>query len=249
MQGQPQLRGVRWTRGDYSKVGAVERGARDYTRSQGLAYRPAANYQGVRADPNNIAAIGLSVRSQQGVPTHVSPQMHASYRALSEGIESQYTHMTTPREQGGMGISVEVSREDPYASMTEARHDVVKNSRMKVLATETTASGHQGHHPMLTPEVNDKFRAIHDVFGHLAIGRNTDRHGEEAAVQHHAQMFHPDAHPALFSELRGQNSALIYNQEFPEDKPYNLPQWASTPSGKQPAPPKRKPEGEQGRLF
>ena len=249
MKGQPQLTGVRWGRGDLPKVGAVERGARDYAKSQGLAYKPASNFQGVQADPNNIAAIGLAVRSQQGVPTHISPQMHESYKALTAGIESQYTHMTTPKEKGGMGIYVEVSREDPYPSMKAARHDVVNNSRMKVLATDTTAAGHQGSHPMLTPEVNDKFRAIHDVFGHLAIGRNTSRHGEEAAVQHHAQMFPPAAHKALFSELRGQNSALIYNQEFPEDKPYNLPDWASTPSGKQPAPPKRKPQGEQLSLF
>lgn len=239
---QPQLPGVKWGLGDYPKVGDVERNAHDYTRAQGRAYKPAKEFAGIRADPNKIAAIGLAVRGQQGTPAHISPQMHESYSALAQGISHQYDFMTRGREAGGMGISVQVSKEDPYPSMREARADVTKNRRIKVLATETTAAGHQGRHPALSPEINDKFRAVHDVFGHLAIGRDTSRHGEEAAVQHHAQMFDPKAHAALFSELRGQNSALIYNQDFPEDKPYSLPNWASTPNAKQPTPKRRKAE-------
>ena len=248
MKGQPQLKGVRWTRGDYSRVGSVESGAKSYTQAQGLAYRPSSAFAGVKADPNNIAAIGLSVRGQQGVPTHISPQMHASYKALNEGINQQYEHITRPKHEGGMGISIEVSKEDPYPSMKEARHDVVRNSRMRVLATET-ASGPSGEmHPMMSPAQNDKFRAVHDIFGHLAIGRDTTRHGEEAAAQHHAQMFPPAAHAALFSETRAQNSALIYNQAFPENKPYNMADWSTKANPRQPIP-QRKPQGEQQRLF
>jgi len=248
MKGQPQLTGVRWGRGDLPKVGSVERGAKAYMQSQGLQHRPSSAFQGIQADPNNIAAIGLAVRAQQGAPAHISPQLHASYKALTEGVNQQYEHMTRSKDKGGMGLSVEVSREDPYSSMHAARADVVKNSRIKVLATETTAAGHQGQHPVWSAEMNDKFRAVHDVFGHLAIGRNTARHGEEAAAQHHAQMFPKQAHAALFSETRAQNSALIYNQAFPQDKPYNLPEWATKANPKQPTP-KRKPQGEQLSLF
>lgn len=233
MANQPRLPGVKWPRGDFQRIGALERGSRSYAQSQGLAYTN-KGIEGVRADPNNIVAIGSAVRKQQGQPTHVSPQMHESYQALAEHIGKQYDYMTGPKESGGLGISVEVTPEDPYPSMREARADVSRNNRIKVLATGTTAAGHQGSHPALTPEVNDKFRAIHDVFGHLATGRDTSRHGEEAAVQHHAQMFPEVARPALMSELRGQNSALIYTGDFPQDKPYDLPGWANNIQAKQP---------------
>jgi len=248
VEGQPRLPG-RWPVGDYAKVRDVARGARDYARSQGFDYKAAREFAGVRADPNNIAAIGNAVRRQQDTPAHISPQMHESYAALTEHINRQYDFMTRSKDEGGMGISVEVSPEDPYPSMKEARNDVTKNKRLKVLATSTTSQNiNQGSNPALTPEVNDRFRAVHDMFGHLAIGRSTDRHGEEAAVQHHAQMFPQQAHAALFSELRGQNSAVVFSGQFPRDKPYDLPDWASKPNPVQPTP-ERKPEGTQESLF
>jgi hypothetical protein len=249
MSDQPRLPGVRWGRGDYPRVGAADRAARIYAKSQGLSYRPSSHFESVKADPNNIAAIGLEVRAQQGAPSHVSPRLQDSYKALVAGINSQYDYMTRPKESGGMGVNVEVSESDPYPSMKEARADLTRNSRMRVLGTESSSGPGQDVHPILSAEVNDKFRAIHDVFGHLAIGRDTTRHGEEAAVQHHAQMFPPEAHQALFTELRGQNSALIYNKDFPQNKPYDLPDWATAVDPVQPAPPKRKPEGKQLSLF
>lgn len=245
---QLHLPGMSNLKGDYKRVPSAARGAREYSRAQGLPYSN-RNIASVRADPNTTVAIGAAVRDQQGPPAHISPQMHQSYAALAEHIGKQYDYMTGPKESGGMGISVEVTPEDPYRSMREARADVASHGRLKVLATETTSAGHQGRHPALSRETNDKFRAIHDMFGHLAVGRDTSRHGEEAAVQHHAQMFPKAAHPALMSELRGQNSALIYTGNFPQDKPYDLPSWSNEIKAKAPEPPKRKPEGKQGTLL
>jgi hypothetical protein len=126
--------------------------------------------------------------------------------------------------------------------------DVRTNRRLRTLATMVTQSG-QGRpgspayaNPMMPPEINDKFRAVHDAFGHLATGRDFGRHGEAAAFQHHAAMFPPEAHPAMASELRAQNSALIRMGNFPENRPYDLPSWATTPVAKMPTPKRRKAE-------
>ena len=247
MSNQPQLPGVRWGRGDFPRVTAVSNAVRRYTKSQGLPYQPPSHYQGIRADPNNIAAIGLEVRAQQGVPIHVSPNLQESYKSLVEGINSQYDFLTGPTHEGGMGIAVEVQHDEPYPQVKDARSDL-KAGRIRVLGTAGASGTGQHAHPILSTEINDKFRAIHDVFGHLAIGRDTSRHGEEAAVQHHAQMFPPEAHSALFTELRGQNSSLIFNREFPENKPYDLPEWATTVTARPPQP-KPRSDGEQLGLF
>jgi hypothetical protein len=220
---------VAWPRGDFQRIGTLERGSRDYAKSQGLAYSN-KGIEGVRADPNVLNTVGNVVRRQQGLPQHVSPQMQESYKALHAGIESQYDYLTRPTHQGGLGVSVEVSKEDPYSGPKAARDDVAKNKRLKVLATETAG----GENTMMPAAINDKFRAVHDAFGHLATGRDFTRHGEEAAVQHHSQMFPEAAHPALFSELRGQTAGLIRMGEFPENKAYDMPGWANQAQAKLP---------------
>ena len=121
------------------------------------------------------------------------------------------------------------------------------------MATESTG----GHH-FFTNEENDKFRAVHDTFGHAAIGRGFSRHGEEAAFLSHRQMFPPEAHAALTSETRGQNSFLNYGPtgDFPDQSPgtklIGLPSWASA-TGKLKAPAPKSRTGQrnykQGRLF
>jgi hypothetical protein len=93
------------------------------------------------------------------------------------------------------------------------------------LSTEAT-----GPHHIFSDQENDRFRAVHDVFGHAATGRGFSRHGEEAAFLSHRQMFSKRALPALASETRGQNSYLNYGPGgFPEQetKPIGLPPFAS----------------------
>ncbi len=54
--------------------------------------------------------------------------------------------------------------------------------------------------------LNDKFRAIHDLFGHAAEGYSFGPQGEENAWMKHSQMFSLGAQKALTTETRGQNS-------------------------------------------
>ena len=139
----------------------------------------------------------------------------ASYRHLAFELHSQF--YTIQR----WGIRMVLSDADPYDSLADAAADVVANSRLAVLSTEQT-----GGHPLLTDAENDQFRFVHDIFGHLATGRNFDRHGEEAAFQHHRTMFTPLALPAMASETRGQNASLIINGEFGPQRAALMSAWA-----------------------
>jgi hypothetical protein len=100
--------------------------------------------------------------------------------------------------------------------------------------------------PATGVNANEKFRAVHDYFGHL--GTKTPNtfgpKGEENAWMAHRQMFSPLAEPALTAETRGQNSYVNYvdptnvelrkkgkpTTEFAKNLPVLLPPEASNPN-------------------
>lgn len=57
---------------------------------------------------------------------------------------------------------------------------------------------------------NEKFRAVHDYYGHAVHGNQFGPKGEEVAWNSHHKMFSPAAHVAMTSETRGQNSNVNY---------------------------------------
>lgn len=144
-------------------------------------------------------------------------QMNANarkaYKALAEETEKQFDMLVKE-----LKVNIEFVDEDPYENFLEMRQDFLENRRLKVMRTAVT-----GSHPFLTDEQNDKFRAVHDAFGHLAAGRGFDRHGEEAAYQAHRTMFSEDAVKALATETRGQNMFLIERGFFGPQKLILLP--------------------------
>ena len=117
------------------------------------------------------------------------------YDQLAKEIEQQYEYMTKE-----LGIEVEFVPEDPYKSSKEMFEEV-STGKLRVLDTAST-----GSHPYLTDDQNNKFRAVHDFFGHAATGRGFGQDGEESAWIHHSQMFSMEARAALTTETRGQNS-------------------------------------------
>lgn len=154
------------------------------------------------------------------------PKAAPAFKQMAEETGRQYDFMTKPRSRGGMGLNVEVTKDDPYQEdgvygiINHVRDDIRENNRIKVLSTAST-----GGHPIFSNDQNDMFRAVHDVFGHLGSGRGVDRHGEEAAFQKHASMFSPVARQALAAETRGQNSSLhVNNGEFSPQKVALLPE-------------------------
>lgn len=200
-------------------------GASEYAKRVGKVHN-AEQFKGVGVGPGYHALFPI-VQRQIMSPQEMSPKLKSSYDALRAETRSQYEFLTSPKEKGGLGVNVEVTKENPYESTAALREDVVKNNRLRVLSTEST-----GGHTVLSNEENDMFRAVHDAFGHLATGRNFAREGEEAAYGSHSKMFSDTALPALASETRAQNSYLINKGEFTPNMPFEVPEWATSLEGK-----------------
>lgn len=173
------------------------------------------DYQRVKVDMDEHAARAEAYR---GLPDD-DPEAHAAYSSFRDEINEQYRHLTED-----LGVNVEVVDEDPYPSYVEMLADLRDNKTLKVLRTEEDA------HPFLTPEENDRFRAVHDAYGHGATGRDFGRHGEEAAFLAHRSMFGDEAGEAMATETRGQNAVLIDEGEFGPQKVGLLPPELTDPT-------------------
>jgi signal transduction histidine kinase len=167
-----------------------------YNAEHGLDAPSDRDWASVMADP----ALGTQIAADYEAMQDYNAAAEPAYDALSGEVGEQFDFLTND-----LGIKVEFMDRDPYENVQQLRDDI-ENGHLGVLRTDATPPGH----PYLSNEVNDQFRAVHDAFGHAAIGRGFDRNGEEAAYQSHAEMFSAAAVPALASETRGQNSALNY---------------------------------------
>lgn len=205
-----------------SPVASVVEGARRFASRNGLTTRDHWDYSRIVVDSAAVERIG---KAYMELP-FMSNDAPAAWKAMAEETARQFEFMTAPVNKGGMGITVSVEDVDPYDVTkdggTREFFDDVRNGRMRVLSTKAT-----GGHFMFGDDVNDMFRAVHDVFGHCGTGRGIDRHGEEAAFRKHSLMFSPLARKALASETRGQNHAMLINGgEFQAQKIAVLPAWA-----------------------
>jgi hypothetical protein len=222
MAHQPRLPMALGSSRQFEPVSYIAEGAKNYAESKGLSYSP-KGLENTRVDPVRGWSVGQEL--QKNMKDSPTPETLNSYEALRKETVDQYNHMTKPVHEGGMGVRVEVTDDDPYGDPKDLAADL-RNRQIKVLSTKST-----GPHGYFTDEENDMFRAVHDVFGHAGIGRDFGRHGEEAAYQSHRQMFSPAAHDALVSETRGQNSYLNYishGDHFPDNVPVNMPKWTQS---------------------
>lgn len=188
---------------------AIE-GARQYAAARGLPDPHDVSYHDVMRDPDSVRQVG---RAYDALPDF-DPSAVPHYEAMRREVNDQYDHMTN-----NLGIQVQPVDHDPYPDVQHMMNDINNNKRLQVLGTHVT-----GGHPIFSNEDNDKFRAVHDFFGHAATGRSFDRHGEQAAFLAHSKMFSPQARPALHAETQGQNSSLILNGHFGPQKVAVMPE-------------------------
>lgn len=181
-------------------------GATAYTSLMGLQDPHAGriNYQGALRTPQSVQAVGKHYDSLPSLDKSSLP----SFQAMRDEVGKQHDFMTNR-----LGVRTQTVDHDPYKDVHEMVDDVNRNKTLKVMGTAVT-----GGHPYFSDDDNDKFRAVHDFFGHAATGRSFDRHGEQAAYLAHSQMFSPHALGALTSETAGQNSSLILNGQFGPQK-------------------------------
>lgn len=152
-----------------------------------------------------------------------SPAVRDAYASFSRQVHWQFDLLTRPAARGGYGVAVVFQERDPYPSAEEMFQDA-SSGLLRIYQTAPD----QGH-PILSDETNNRFRAVHDYFGHYMSGRGFDRHGEEAAWVCHTRMFVGTGQRAMTTETRGQSSAMCWlGGGFPPQKATLLPEWVST---------------------
>ena len=185
-------------------------GAKEYAFKKGLKPDETIDYKNVVANRERASRIADIYDTLPKMDRDAVDE----YEALASEVEEQFDFMTKT-----LGVKVEFVAEDPYKTSKEMFEDVSRGT-LKVLKTETT-----GAHPLFSDEQNDKFRAVHDYFGHAATGRGFGQDGEEAAWVHHSQMFTLKARAALTTETRGQNSFFNNRgKQFADQKVALLPE-------------------------
>ncbi len=111
----------------------------------------------------------------------------------------------------------------PYRSDQELI-GAVRSTR--VLEVTSAAVDLDRRHPQLGGEMGgpyDRFRAVHDLLGHVASGYGFDQEGEYHAWRAQCAMFSGLARWALATELHGENSVLCETGQMTEHKSILLP--------------------------
>ena len=211
------FRGNQWTRGvsgESSKIGPENVEMQFATPFANLNRR-----YGIKQDWQATVAVEPEKRvrtskAYEDMPLlNLTPEVKASWDSAEVEIKKQFKQLTEKD-----GIKIKFVDEDPYTSFLDMHRSVSRTGVLKILRTAST-----GGHPYWSNETNDMFRAVHDAYGHLGVGRGFDRHGEEAAFQAHKSMFPESAHAALATELRAQNQFMIHNGSFGPQKVGFLP--------------------------
>lgn len=197
--------------------GHVLSGASAYARHNGLPdpHNGETDFSAIRSSSPLLREVA---HHYDRMPEH-DPGAVKHFEAMRQEVLRQHDFMTHK-----MGLHTEVTHDDPYENFKQMHHDVTNNHRIRVMSDHAT-----GGHPYFSPEENEKFRAVHDVFGHIAGGGGFDRHGEEAAFHAHALMFSPHARPALATETRGQFASSVVNGKFGPQKIAVMPRHLWTP--------------------
>lgn len=205
--------------------------ARDKVGAQRETYLKARGIETAKVDYKSVSVSPLANDIAEAYKKAVSnpndPDVIAAYTKFADEVEDQYKYLT---EELGVKVDfipdadayVKLSAEgkavpDPVAMMD----DIDLNNTLKV--RDSAQDFATDPHPILSADINNKFRAVHDYFGHAGSGRGFMADGEEAAWVAHSQMFSPLARRAMTTETRGQNSVFNQTGQFAPQKAILLP--------------------------
>jgi hypothetical protein len=193
--------------------------AKGYTRTHDLP--EPVPHTPVKVNPAKAKEVADAYDALQHDPTN--PKVQAAYKALTDETSAQFDHMTKT-----MGVKVEpwTGPGEPYKDSAAMRADATGNKHLFYKQT-MPADLIPPDHPMMATDangmrINDKFRAVHDYFGHAQGTNGFGPNGEENAFLEHQKMFSPDAQRALETETRGQNSWVNHGAHL-RDVEGNLP--------------------------
>jgi hypothetical protein len=167
------------------------------------------------ASVSRVSATFRDTKSRTG-----DPLISAAYSQLQCQSDRMFSALTGPRE--GVRVVFTPCRR-PYLSDQELI-GAVKSTR--VLEVTSAAVDGDRRHPQLGCETGgpyDRFRAVHDLVGHVAFGYGFDQEGEYHAWRAQCSMFSGLARWALATELHGENSVLCDTGQIAEHKAILLP--------------------------
>jgi hypothetical protein len=197
-------------------VPAAQAIADSYNARQGL---PPVQHGYVAVDEPRAGTIA---DAYDALPEHDedNPAVQAAYEALATEIQAQWDHIIA----SGVEMVPWTKEGQPYATSKEMADDVRVNKRLYFF-TGGTPNRFMAKADANGLTINDKFRAVHDFFGHAAGGYGFGARGEENAWVSHSQMLSPQARRALTTETRGQNSWVNFGrQNYHPDGTYkNIP--------------------------
>ena len=163
----------------------------------------------LRPGPNGWDLYGELVAQAYERAPKLDPGAINSFEALKPFVDKMFNQIQSR-------VDVQFVDENPYPSEKEMCQDAIQNGVLKIWKGGT-------EHPVFTPELNLKLRAVHDYMTHCQ--RNTDftLQGEIASFNGHMKTVPPSAAGALFTEVVGQASHFIKRGFFPEQKIAILP--------------------------
>lgn len=174
-------------------------GARAWRQRKGMP-EPKIDWDTVQADPRKTVAVAQAWMGLPDAPD--DPKVKAAYDDFRRQTDEMYRFMTEE-----LGIEVIFQRfepgQEPYPTAEAQNHDVTHHRR--IVIDSRLGEGH----PIIPPDEYARFRAVHDVFGHAAVGSGFDRHGEYAAWLSHMSMYTGIGAQAMATEYHGTNSVAV----------------------------------------
>jgi hypothetical protein len=158
-----------------------------------------------RVDPAIAANVAADFTARRSTPT--DPVVDAAYAQLCRQSDRLFERLTDRRGRRPVRIAFTRHRE-PYRTDWEMIEAVRAGGLLEV-ATAALEPG--GRHPLMSCAMGgafDRFRAVHDIVGHVWPRLGFDRDGEYGAWLGQERFFRGLARWALATELHGKHSVL-----------------------------------------
>ncbi len=205
-------------------VGSLKDASAAYMKKAGMEYEPIQKYQ--PADPEQGAKIAQAFDQMKHDPDN--PAVKAAYAALAKETMGQWQSI----KDTGLKVEwIKPGQADPYADTPRsAERDVVENNHWWGFPTDLGFGSDPNlkGNPLLKDSgemiggrhasVNDVFRIVHDIYGHIKDGNGFTPSGEENAWRSHYAMFSPLARDALTTETRGQTDWVNFGPHGGENR-------------------------------
>jgi hypothetical protein len=193
-----------------SSTEVCARGATSHVVDNGAPHARSLRARCVRESPRRVdpdLAGEVAARFQAARNDYTNAMVRAAYDQLERQSDAIFTQLTDPDHRLNRGLRVEFTRcESPYQSDDEMVGAVRAHG---VLEITTSARERDRRHPLLGCDLGgtyDRFRAVHDIVGHVGPCLGFDRNGEFAAWLTQEQLYDGIARWALATELHAEHS-------------------------------------------